>query len=399
MKSEVLRGEFNLTPISSVIFGVGSIERLKEKVEELGCKRALVITVPPIADNTDFVKRTKKILGGRFAGVFSQVVQHVPRQCVIEGAKVARKVGADVLISLGGSSTADAAKGINLVLAEANEPADFFTAFDKGVFTLPQGYLATEFRKPKLPQISIPTTLSGGEFTGSVGITDIKRKQKDLARDPKITPKVIILDPELTVFTDNVLWSSTALKTMSDCFAGICSPRHQPFSDALGLHAIRLMNSYLLPSLSKPINLEARAMLQHAVWIAIYGLWPIGGGIVAALRHQIGGIYNIGHGIASVIIFKPAISFDRPETDNRLALIAKTMELPFKDAADGANAAINRVTELISKSGLPAKLSDAGIPRDGINLIADATLKDYQITKSVKPVSREQVIRILESAY
>ena len=167
-------GEFRFPSISSVIFGKGSVGRLGGKVEELGAKRALVVTVSPILNKTDLVERIKSTLGKRYVGAFGGIVQHVPRQCVIEGAGMAREVGADILISVGGSSPSDAAKAINLVLTEGDNLDAFFDKFGR-LDAVP----ASQYEKINIFQIAIPTTLSGGEFRPAAGITNTKLKVKE----------------------------------------------------------------------------------------------------------------------------------------------------------------------------------------------------------------------------
>lgn len=388
-------GEFRIPAISSVIFGVGSVRRLKEKVEELGARRTLVVTVPPIAETTDLLERVKALLGKRYAGAFTGVIQHVPRKCVIEGARVTRKSRADLLLSLGGSSAADTAKAINLVLSESKNIEDFFATFGKA-----DAAVSPQFLKPKLPQIAIPTTLSGGEFTGSAGITDTESKHKKVYRSPNLIPKVIILDPEMTLSTPRELWLSTGLKVMSDCFEEICSARHQPFVDALALHAIRLIHRYLPASASKQMDMNARGLLQHAAWLSLFGLAASGLGIVAALRHQIGSICDIPHGIVSTIVFPAAMHFNRPQIDQRLSLTAGAMGLNSADTVNAATAAIERVKELSVKLGLPTRLRDVGVPRNTLRILAVASLSDFQIQNNPKPVKTvKQLVGVLESAW
>ena len=388
-------GEFRFPPISSVVFGKGSVQRVREKIDEFGAKRALVVTVPPLVAQTDLVERVKRALGDKCAGVFSGVVQHVPRQCVIEGTKMAKEVGADILVSLGGSSPADAAKGINLVLAEAERIDDFFTSFESQ-----EVIKATLFKKPKLCQIAIPTTLSAGEFTEIAGITDPQRKCKDIFRDIKFAPKVIILDPEVTTFTSKELWASTALKSLSDGFGRACSPEALPFALALALHANQMINQHLVSSVREPLDLGARAMLQHAVWMNTYSRGPSVLGMVAALRHQIGAVYDVPHGVASTIVFPHCIQFNRPLIDEPLVLIAKFWGLPFKNAAGAAEAILKRLGELIQEIGLPTRLRDVGVPRGGLQVIADAAMEDPAAQANLKRVnSKEQLIGVLEQAW
>lgn len=388
-------GEFRFPPVSSVVYGKGSMPRVREKVDEFGAKRALVVTVPPLVTQTDLVERVKTALGDKCAGVFSGVVQHVPRQCVIEGARMAREVRADILVSLGGSSPADAAKGINLVLAEAGRIEDFFSRFQSQ-----EVIKATPFNKPKLCQIGIPTTLSAGEFTEIAGITDPQRKCKDIFRDVKVAPRVIILDPEATAFTSKELWAATALKCLSDGFGRACSPEALPFALALALHANQLIHEHLVSSIREPLDLGARAMLQHAVWMNTYSRGPSVLGMVAALRHQIGAVYNVPHGVASTIVFPHCIKFNRPFIDEALVFIAKSWGLPFKDAAGAAEAILKRLGELIHEIGLPTRLRDVGVPQGGLQVIADAAIEDPAARASLRQVhSKEHLVGVLEQAW
>ena len=390
----VPEGEFKTPSISLVIFGTGSVRRVAEKVDETGAERALIVTVSPLATETDLVERVKDVLGSRCVGVFSGVLQHVPHQCVLDGARMAREVGADILVSIGGSSASDAAKAINLMLTETEQMDSFFAKLDSPDAVKPQ------FKNPKLPIIAIPTTLSAGEFSSVAGITDIQRRRKIGFTDTKLTPRVIILDPEATVYTGRELWASTGLKVFSDCFEEFCSPWRQPFVDAMLLYAVRLIERNIISSIAEPLDLGCRAMLQHAAWMSMFGKDATSLGIVASLRHQIGGGFNVAHGVASSIIFPYAINFNRPVVDERLAAMAEAMNLPGDNVSDAASAAINRVGELIEQAGLPQRLRDVGVPRDGLPVIASAAMKDHHIANNPKKIeSAEQLLGILEQAW
>lgn len=398
MNLSIPSGEFRLPSGTSVVYGAGSVEQLRQKVEELGAKRAFVVTGRTIATKTDLVERVRNALGERYAGVFSDVVQHVPRQCVIEGANLARQAGADILVSLGGSSPSDAAKGMNLALTEAERIEDFFVKFGRS-----DTVATPRFEKPKLPHIAIPTTLSAGELTAGVGITDTIRRHKDVYRDHKLTPRTIILDPEATAFTPKRLWAGTGMKLFSDRLGMVCSPQPLPFAEALGLHALRLINQYMVRSVSEPLELEARAMLLHAVTLSSHGVSAAGFGglgMVAAIRHQMGAAYNVAHGEASTIFLPYCITFNRPAIDERLAVAARALDLPIsKDTRRTASAVISKVRRLTVELGLPTRLRDVAVPREGIQVIADASMHDTSIQNNFGPVSREQLLNLLEQAW
>lgn len=390
----VTSGEFRFPAISSIVFGRGSLRRLGEKAAELGARRALVVTGSSILTKTDLVARVSQAMGTRYAGVFGGVVQHVPRPCVLEGARMAREVGADLLISLGGSSVADAAKAMNLVLTGGTQLDSFFDRFPR-LEAVP----ASQYAKMKCRQISIPTTLSGGEFNPFAGVTDPKRRVKEPIRDARLAPAVIILDAEMTAFTPGELWAATGMKVLSDAVSQACSPVSLPFADTLQLHAIRIINQYLTASLKQPLDLEARAMLLHAVWESMYGHSPLGLSIIASLRHQIGGAYNVAHGVASTIVFPHCLDFYRPLIDDCLVPVARSLKLPFASARDAADAVVARVRELIREAGLPTRLRDVGVPHDGLRGTAAASLRDWTTREGLKPVDEAQLLGILEQAW
>jgi alcohol dehydrogenase class IV len=395
MYTTIPNGEQRFSSLSSVVFGKASVERLGEKVEELNAKRALVVTGSTIATKTDLVDRIKSVLGDKYAGVFSGVVQHVPRQCVIEGAKMARETGADILVSLGGSSPSDAAKAMSLVLTEEERLDEFFVRFNH-----PGAVPPSQYDKIRVFQIAVPTTLSGGEFSSLAGISDTERGIKESIFHDRLAPRAIILDPEMTSFTPSELWGSTAMKLLSDSIGRVCSVTPLPFSDALGLHAIRVIREHLLPSMGAPLNLEARAMMMHAVWLCAYGYVSTGLGIIPSLRHQIGAAYGVVHGVASTIVFPYCVEFNRPYIDDHLVPVADALDLPFRDANDAADSVVKRVRDLISETALPTRLRDVGVPEEGLSAIAEASMHDFATLYSLRPVeSKEQLLGILEQSW
>jgi alcohol dehydrogenase class IV len=211
-------------------------------------------------------------------------------------------------------------------------------------------------------------------------------------------PRVVILDPEMTLFTGRELWASTGLKVLSDCFEEICSPRHQPIVDALCTHAAHLISTNLLGSLGEPSDLGARATLQHAAWMSLLGMGQTGLGLVAALRHQIGAGYGVAHGIASAIVFPHVMSFNRSAVDDRFRLVARALDVP-EGLSDAPEAAVRRVEDLIRETGLPRRLRDVGVPKEGIDGLVEASMSSHQIRNNPKSVSRAELRALLEAAW
>src|SRR3990167_7376546 len=149
-------------PVDRVIFGAGSLSELPQAVERLGVKRAFIITGRTLATKTEWISRVQGLLGGRCAGVYGEASQHVPKRTILDAAAQARDAQADGLVSVGGGSPIDTAKGAALCLAE--EIRD-----EAGLnrYATPHRLAESEpfqVNRP-VPQIAIPTTLSAGEHT------------------------------------------------------------------------------------------------------------------------------------------------------------------------------------------------------------------------------------------
>ena len=145
------------------------------------------------------MQKLEGVLGERWAGTCSGIRQHVPSRTVAAATTQARAARADALVAFGGGSPIDAAKIVALELLGDGEP------------------------QAAMPQIAVSTTLSAGEFTPFAGITDEETRVKGLRTDPRICPRTVVLDPEVTLSTPHQLWAATGVKAM-DHAASVSEP-------------------------------------------------------------------------------------------------------------------------------------------------------------------------------
>lgn len=393
-----LSGRVAWPRFGSVVFGPGAIQRIRECVPDLDRRRVLVVTTRSLAARPDVLNDVLAALEPAQVAVYDGARQHVPWTQVAEGVRAALEHRADLLVSVGGSSTTDVTKGINLALAEAGQEG--VDAFMTRNAELGAEAAKQQFSNPKLMHIAIPTTLSGAEFSSSVGMTDAHSRRKFALVDPAITPWFILLDPAATRQTPPQLWTSTALKVFADCYEEVCSPRNMPIVDAMALQAIRIIDRHLLDSVREPMDLHARSMLQHAAWMCESVKAFTGLGIVTAMRHQVGGMFNVPHGMASSVVFPAGVRFNRPAVDERLALIADAFSLPSSDIKGAADAVLKRADALIAAASLPTRLRDVGVPAEELDRLADAVMRDRQVLNNPKAVeSVDQIRALLETIW
>jgi alcohol dehydrogenase class IV len=395
-----LQGTFTFLPQERVIFGKGSMAQLATEIDRLGCQRAFVITGTTIATKTDLLERLQEVLGPRFAGVFYPIAQHTPRPDVVTAAARAREVDADVLVSLGGGSPVDGTKGVALCIAE-----DISTAAQLDPYRVrgPRGLrLNPQYKRKAMPHIAVTSTLSAGEFTSGVGITDPVRGVKESFGAPHLTPRTVILDPEVTVYTPAWLWASTGMRAVDHAVERLYSPKHNPLSDTLCQQALRYLFHHLPRATRDPQDLDARLSCQLGAWMSIIGFATVRTGISHAIGHQLGGHCHVPHGQTSCIMLPHAMEFNLPVAADRLALVAEAAGLDRRElnTERAARAAIDTMHRFIGELGCPLRLRDVGVQERDFPVLAEAVMEEVPMMENPRPISGvADVIELLERAW
>jgi alcohol dehydrogenase class IV len=393
-----LKGRFDFLPQDRVIYGSDSIGQLQGEVRRLGARKALIITTPEIAA-TKVLERSRQVLGGLCAGTFTGVIPHVPRTMVIDAAMAARKAGADLLVTLGGGSCTDTGRATALAIAEnIRNPADF----DKHRADLLSGGSLPSITGKVPPQIAVPTTLSAAEYDAVAGITDTARKTKELYIDVQLVPKVVILDPDLTLTVPPRIWLSTGIKAIDHCVESMYSTNHHPFTDGLTYQALGMLFYGLPLSKKHPEDTAIRGQLLIASWLSMFGIGNVNLGLSHGIAHQLGARCNVPHGITSCVMLPAVMEFNRAATADRQALVAKAagVDIAGMSSEEAATRASEAVLGLIRALDLPYRLRDVGVRREDFAALADDTLKDPIVKTNPTPVtSVVQVLGLLEKAW
>jgi len=336
---EPLSGEYPLTQLERVVFGAGSVARLGDECERLGVARAVVVTGRTLGTST-LLDRVTGALGSRCVQVFAGARQHVPATAVADLARILDATRADCVVSFGGGSPIDAAK-------------------------------AATHGRATLPHIAVPTTLSAGEFTAVAGITDDGSRVKHAIVDPRLAPRVVVLDPKVTAETPPWLWAASGMRAVDHAVETLYSSYQHPVSASQAAAALRLLATYLAPSLDAT-RLDERLQCQTAAWMSVQGIAYAGLGLSHALGHQIGPRWNVAHGVTSCITLPHAMRALGRTCPGRFDGIAAALGIPFDagNPAPAAAACADAVAALVARLGQPSSLSAVGVPRDELGSVA-----------------------------
>ena len=355
--------------MEAVVFGRPAAEAIAQEVRRLDAERVFLMVSGTLNRTTDEIAEVRHAIGNCFAGIFDRMPPHTPRSAVIEAAAAAREAGADLIATIGGGSVTDGAKAVQLCLANDIRTAE---ALDRlRPVEGPDGALGPPpCSAPAVRQITVPTTLSAGEFSAISGVTDERRRVKELFRHPQIVPRIVMLDPAVTVHTPEWLWLSTGIRAVDHCVEGICSGEANPFADAQALHGLALLTRGLPRVKSDPSDLEARLDCQMGSWLS---MGPLASGVPMGASHGIGyvlgALFDIPHGHTSCIMLTAVMRWNKPVNAERQALVAAAMGHPGEDAGDVLDA-------FITALGMPRRLGAVGIGPESFARLAEGADAD-----------------------
>ncbi len=380
---------FSVYQPTRLVFGDGAVGELVSECKRHHIERPVIVTDKILRTKTDLVSRVEKSLGARLGGVYDGVIPDTGVEVIDDGATFVKKCGGDGLISLGGGSAIDTAKGMAIVLTEGGSIRDH------------QG--ASRLIRKQTPHIAIPTTAgTGSEVTLYIVVKDHAAHEKMNFMEDRIIPDGAILDPALTVGMPALLTAATGMDALTHAIEAYTSLNRNPVSDANALHAIRLVVEFLPRAVEHGDDKIARGQMLLAASIAGMAFNSSGVGMVHAMAHVIGARYGVHHGTANAICLPHVMRFCSDELGARYRDIADAMKLPIAGLGDEATGqrAADAVAELLKKLKLPLRLRDVAVPEAELEACAEASTSDGAIVFNGKfATDKDLLLGVYRNAY
>ena len=377
---------FSFQNPGKLVFGAGAIKSVGKELQALGASRALLVTDETLA-RSPLIEAAKAALGKNLAGVFDRVVPDSGVEVVNAGAAAGREAKADSVVSVGGGSSIDTAKGIAVLLkkgiADVRPVLGYFTVKEKPV-----------------PHIAIPTTAgTGSECTSMAVIKDREKNVKALIMDLNLIPPVGILDPELLLGLPPILTAATGMDAMTHAVEAMISTNYMPPADALAAHAIQLLLEYLPAAVKDGKDLEARSMTLIASAEAGQAFQNAFVGVVHAMAHALGGMFGVPHGIANAMFLAEGMAYNLPVAPARVAAVARAMGIPASgnEQKDG-EAAIAKMRQFGQSLGLPQRLAEVKVDPSRLEDCAKLALADGAMaTNPRRPSGHQELLAIYQA--
>ena len=375
------KGRIVFGSMDEVVFGRPAAEAVVAQMDRLGAARAFLMVSGTLNRETDEIEKIRKTLGSRCVASFDAMPPHTPREAVIAAAEQARAANADLIVTVGGGSITDGAKAVQLCLANnvrTVEGIDKIRA-SRGV--------APALTPPTVRQISVPTTIAGGEFSAIAGVTNQQTKVKEMLRHDLVMPRAVILDPAVTLHTPEWLFLSTGIRAVDHCVEGLCSRDAHPFTDAQALKGLSMLAQALPHVKADPGDLDARMDCQIGTWLS---MGPLSAGVPMGASHGIGyvlgAVFDVPHGYTSCVMLPSVMSWNKSANAERQALVSAAMGHPGEDAAEVLDWFIHSL-------GMPRSLRDVKIGPEHFDRIAEQAMATPWIPRNPRQIDSPAQVR------
>ncbi len=375
-----------LPPVS--LIGPGALQDLAEDLQDLPYKKALFVTDKVLVE-MGIAEKVTDILAkaGKEYVLFDEVQPNPTTANVHSGLAKLKEAGADFILTLGGGSPQDCGKAIGILATNGGDIRSY-----EGVH---------KSKNKSLPIIAVNTTAgTASEITINYVITDENQHLKMVMVDKNCLVSIAVNDPELMVGKPAALTAATGMDALTHAVEAYVTKGAFRWSDTLALEAIKLIAESLEAAVKDGTNMEARSKMAWGQFIAGQAFSNCGLGYVHSMAHQLGGFYNMPHGVANAVLLPHVERFNMQGSAAKLKDVAAAMGVDVSQMSEqeGAEAAIAAMEKLSKAVGIPAGLAELGVKEEDLATMAANALKDACAPGNPREVSLEETINIYKEA-
>lgn len=377
---------FYMPPVT--LMGQNAILSLGAELAAKQLKKALIVTDQVLVEIGLVNRLTEQLTqhGIGFA-IFDGVKPNPTEKNIEDGLAMLAEQGCDFVVSFGGGSSHDAAKGIALVAANGGHIRDY----SKGV------HLS---KKPQLPLVTVNTTAgTASEMTVFAIVTNEKDETKYPVVDKHFTPIIAVNDSELMVAMPKFLTAATGMDALTHAVEAYVSTAATPITDASAIKAIELIAANLETAVNNGQDREARDAMQYGEYLAGMAFSNASLGYVHSMAHQLGGVYDLVHGLCNAILLPEVSRFNAAAKPERFVDIAKAMGVDVAGLSQqqAVEAGIQAIADLSARVGTAQRLADLGVKEDKLAFMAQNALNDACSLTNPRTASLEEIVAIYRS--
>lgn len=378
--------------VPSVNFmGPGCLKVIGERAKMLGGKKVLIVTDKFLrSQEGGAVEQTIKYLkeAGLEVAIYDGTEPNPKDTNVADGLKIFKEENCDMIVTVGGGSPHDCGKGIGIAATHEGDLYDY-----AGIETLTNA----------LPPIIAVNTTAGtaSEVTRHCVITNTKTKVKYVIVSWRNLPLVSFNDPELMVGKPAGLTAATGMDALTHAVEAYVSKDANPVTDASAIQSIKLIANNLRQAVAMGDNIEARTNMAYASLLAGMAFNNGNLGYVHAMAHQLGGLYDMPHGVANAMLLPHVCKYNVISNPQKFADIAEFMgeNIDGLSVHEAAEKAIDAMFRLSKDIGIPTSLKEMGIKEEDFEYMAEMALKDGNAFSNPRKGNEKDIVNIFKAAY
>lgn len=373
--------------VPEIVFGRALLSQVGSCAKRLGGKKVFLVSDQGLFEAGWVDKAMRSLLEEGLAFVYYDQVTPNPRDFEVEaGAKEYIRQGADVIVGLGGGSAMDTAKGIAILVSNGGRIRDY------------EG--SDKIHRPLPPLVLCPTTCgTGSDVSQFAVINDTEEHRKFTIMSRCVAPDISLTDPDTLKTLPDEYVCTTATDALSHAVEAFFSVAASSLTDVNALRAVDLVSRSFVSAVKerRPEDMEnlARASLHAGMAFSNALL-----GIVHALAHPLGGLYDTNHGSVNAVLLPVVLQYDLPVVNEKLPELASALGHPTNgDPGGAAEMAQETIETLLDASGAPRSLRSLGVNREDFSELAKRATKDICLVTSPREADETDLVAILEKAY
>jgi alcohol dehydrogenase len=374
-------------PAMSMI-GPGVLQDVGAEIKALGCSKVLLVT-DAVLNKIGTVKKVTDVFDAAAIEyvVFDGVQPNPTCANVNDGLAALTENECDIIVSLGGGSPQDCAKAVSILATNGGDIRDY-----EGVF---------KSSKKGLPIVAINTTAgTASDVTINYVITDEERHVKMVMVDKNSLAIIAVNDPELMIAKPAALTAATGMDALTHAIEAYLTKGAYRLTDALAFESVTLIAESLRDAVANGEDLEARSKMAYGSFVAGMSFSNCGLGVVHSLAHQLGGVYNLPHGVCNAVLLPHVMRFNVSVCEEKMADLAEALGVDTDEMSSGeaANAAIEAVEALSADVGIPSGLAELGVEESKLEEMAKLALVDPCAPGNPRDMSLEDAVAIYKAA-
>ncbi len=371
---------------TTIRFGAGRIAELPEACRIAGISRPLLVTDAGLA-KLDITAKAMVLLkdAGLTPGFFSDVQPNPVEANLTAGVAAYRAGGHDGVVAFGGGSGLDTGKLVAFISGQTRPVWDFEDIGDWWTRADSDGIA---------PIVAVPTTAGTGSEVGRAGVlTNEATHTKKIIFHPKMMPKIVICDPELTVGMPPAITAGTGMDALAHCLEAYSALGYHPMAEGIAVEGMRLVFAHLPKAVSDGKDITARANMMSA---AVMGATAFqkGLGVVHSLSHPVGAHYNTHHGMTNGVFMPYVLAFNRPAIEDKIARLAAWLGV-----AGGFDRFQAALLDLRKRTGVPHTLKEFGVDDSRFDEMAAMAVDDPSTGGNPVPFDAAAGRRLFRAAY